>query len=78
MSDYLELRCKRSAIWQHFTVIEGKANKAKCDTCGEQYSFTGGSTTNLATHLRKKHPSVAENLPRRKKNSAQIRSYRLE
>ena len=69
MPDYSALRAKRSSIWQHFTPVPGKLNKAKCDTCGIEYSFGGGSTTNLATHIRKKHPSLAENLPRKKQRT---------
>jgi len=55
---------KRSAVWMYFTQLSGQF-KAKCNTCGNVYSFTGGSTSNLALHIRKKHPSLAESLPSR-------------
>jgi len=44
-----------------FTPVEGKSNKAMsdCDTCRNEYSFSGGSTSNLSSHMRKKHPSLA-------------------
>jgi len=48
---------KRSAVWMYFTQLSGQF-KAKCNTCGNVYSFTGGSTSNLALHIRKKHPSL--------------------
>jgi BED zinc finger len=48
-----------------FTQLSGQF-KAKCDTCGNEYSFTGGSTSNLALHIRNKHPSLADMLPSRK------------
>jgi len=48
----------------NFTQFSGQF-KAKCDTCGNVYSFTSGSTSNLALHIRKKHPSLAELLPLR-------------
>ena len=56
---------KRSAIWMFFTQLSGQF-KAKCDTCGNEYSFTGGSTSNLALHTRNKHPSLADMLPSHK------------
>jgi zinc finger BED domain-containing protein 1 (E3 SUMO-protein ligase ZBED1) len=62
-------RNKRSSIWMYFSAIEGKFGKAKCDTCGNMYSYSSGSTTNLASHLRAKHPSLAGNLPKRKNHS---------
>jgi len=61
------MRGKRSNIWMYFTPVAGKNNKAKCDTCGNEYSFSGGSTSNLSLHIRTKHPSLDVNLPRRKK-----------
>ena len=61
------LRSKRSSIWMHFSAVAGKTNRAKCDTCGNEYSYSGGSTSNLALHLRVKHPSLANDLPCRKK-----------
>ena len=67
MADNSTLRSKRSSIWMHFSPGEGKPNKAKCDTCGNEYSYSGGSTSNLGLHLRTKHPSLANDLPRRKK-----------
>ena len=51
----------------HFSPVLGKPNKAKCDTCGYEYSYSDGSTSNLALHIRTKHPSLANELPQRKK-----------
>ena len=42
------LRAKRSSIWMHFSPVVGKTNKAKCDSCGNEYSYSCGSTSNLA------------------------------
>ena len=61
------LRRKRSDIWTLFSPVVGKTSRAKCDTCGNIYSFSGGSTSNLALHVRTKHPSLAEGLPRGKR-----------
>jgi len=47
---------KRSNIWLHFTP-ELNGGKARCDICRVLLSFTGGTTSNLAKHLRAKHPS---------------------
>ncbi|XP_008182425.1 zinc finger BED domain-containing protein 6-like [Acyrthosiphon pisum] len=52
----LVMNRKRSTVWHHFTVLE--INKAKCDICSEEKSFTGGSTGNLLRHLKTKHPTV--------------------
>jgi len=55
---------KHSAFWMYFTQLSGQF-KAKCNTCGNVCSFTGGLTSNLALHIRKKHSSFAESLPLR-------------
>ena len=52
---------KRSNIWLHFTP-ELNGGKARCDICRVLLSFTGGTTSNLAKHLRAKHPSVVDNI----------------
>jgi len=59
------MRGKRSNIWMYFTPVIGKSNKAKCDTCGNEYSYSGGSMSNLSLHIRTKHPSIT--LPQRKR-----------
>jgi BED zinc finger len=41
--------------------------QAKCDTCGTHISHRGGSTSNLAKHIRSKHPALAEGLTTRSK-----------
>ena len=61
------LRRKRINIWMFFSPVVGKNNKAKCDTCGNEYSFSGGSTSNLSLHIRAKHPSLVDALPRSKR-----------
>lgn len=53
----MEDKCsKRSPIWLHFSVLT--ANTAKCNLCGNKYSFKGGSTSNLKKHLETRHPTV--------------------
>jgi hypothetical protein len=59
-----DINRKRSAIWLHFTPING-IQKAKCDTRGKELSFAGGSTTNLASRLRAKHPSISTDIAKR-------------
>lgn len=57
---------KRSNLWMHFTPISGSF-QAKCDICGTHISHRGGSTSNLAKHIRSKHPGLAEGLTTRNK-----------
>ena len=56
----------------HFSPVVGKTNRAKCDSCGNEYSYSCGSTSNLALHIRTKHPSLANDLPQRKRKSTII------
>ena len=56
----------------YFTPINGTF-KAKCDVCGNEYSYSGGSTSNLSMHIRNKHPSLAGDMPsRRRKLAAKV------
>ena len=50
-----------------FTPVDGKTNRARCDTCRNEYSFSGGSTSNLSLHICTKHPSLANGLPQSKR-----------
>lgn len=43
---------KKSFVWAAFTKIDG--NNVKCNTCASVYKLFG--TTNLITHLKRKHP----------------------
>ena len=63
------LRGKRSNIWMFFSPVPNKLNKAKCDTCGKEYSYVGGSTSNLCLHIRTKHPSLVGSLPSKKRRT---------
>ena len=53
-----------------FSPVLNKPNKAKCDTCGNEYSYRGGSTSNLYLHIRTNHPSLASGLSQSKKRRA--------
>ncbi|XP_045778147.1 zinc finger BED domain-containing protein 4-like [Maniola jurtina] len=46
-------RLNSSALWEFFQKLDNE-KKAKCNSCGEVYSFKT-STANLKTHLRRKH-----------------------
>ncbi|CAG9129823.1 unnamed protein product [Plutella xylostella] len=48
---------KRSALWNHFTLIEPK--KAKCAYCANTLSIPTGNVGNLGRHMKTKHPTVA-------------------
>lgn len=55
------LKRKRSAIWNHFTVKSDII--AKCSYCGHEISYSGGSTSNLLRHLKTKHVAVPLSRP---------------
>ena len=48
---------KKSLVWEHYDETE-KGKKAKCVYCLQTISFTGGSCSNLARHIKIKHPTV--------------------
>ncbi|KAJ8971547.1 hypothetical protein NQ317_003201 [Molorchus minor] len=48
---------KRSEIWNHFEPRDN--NKAKCSYCSQIISAAGGSTGNLARHMRTKHVGIS-------------------
>ncbi|PSN39487.1 hypothetical protein C0J52_10034 [Blattella germanica] len=48
---------RKSIVWDHFDETE-KGKKAKCAYCPQFISISGGSLSNLARHIRKKHPSL--------------------
>ena len=50
----------RSAIWNYFTPLENNADKAKCNTCHQEYSCKCGNTSPLINHLKSKHKDVYE------------------
>lgn len=47
-------RLNSSALWEFFQKLDNE-KKAKCNSCGEIYSFKT-STANLKMHLKRKHP----------------------
>lgn len=47
---------KRSTIWEHF--IKSAPGYAQCMHCSEEFSYKGGSTSNLHKHMRAKHSDV--------------------
>ena len=56
-------RRKRSNVWLHYSVVN--SDKARCDICKTEISIRCGSTSNLGKHLRLKHVSVTEGLPKK-------------
>uniref|UniRef100_A0A2C9L1K5 BED-type domain-containing protein n=1 Tax=Biomphalaria glabrata TaxID=6526 RepID=A0A2C9L1K5_BIOGL len=46
----------KSLFWSYFSPTE--PNRAKCNVCYLEFSYAGGSTSNLARHLRTKHPEI--------------------
>jgi hypothetical protein len=46
---------KRSGIWRYFSQVSN--DRAKCQFCGQKYSFSGG-ISNLSRHIKLKHPSI--------------------
>lgn len=67
-------RKRRSTAWDHFHIVSGTLNEnpvdfAHCNYCTTKYQYSGkginGSTGNLNSHTKKKHPerlNGAENL----------------
>lgn len=49
---------KRSNVWMHFSRVND--SRAKCDICKNEFSYKGGSTSNLSKHLKAKHVSVSD------------------
>lgn len=47
---------KRSQVWNHFTRLN--KNKSKCRHCSDVIITNNGSTSNLARHVKRKHPTV--------------------
>lgn len=46
----------RSLVWQYFT--KSTPDHARCLHCSEEFSYRGGSTSNLHKHIRSKHRDV--------------------
>lgn len=62
------LNRKRSAVWYHFSIKSSTI--AKCFYCGNEYSYSSGSTKNLNRHLKFKHVTVPLTRPsKRNENS---------
>src|ERR1700722_3281298 len=55
-----------SHVWTYFTKDQNyKENKkASCNLCSKIYTCSGGSTSNLSNHLRKKHNKLSQKNPR--------------
>ena len=57
-----------SAVWVHFGIAvdeDGKAtteNEATCRICFKKVSIKGGTTSNLSSHLKVKHPAESARL----------------
>ena len=47
----------RSLVWQFFTEAENTDGTANCDTCEEVVKLPLGNTSNLAGHLKRRHPA---------------------
>ena len=45
---------KRSKVWDHFIKADGKA-EAECTHCGESILCTGGNTSGMSNHLKRRH-----------------------
>ena len=50
----------KSAIWKYFTAVDENPDKAKCNTCQQEYSCKGGTTSSLINHLRSKHKELLD------------------
>ena len=50
----------RSAIWKYFTTFDGNPDKAKCNTCQQEYSCKSGTTSSLINHLKSKHKELLD------------------
>ena len=48
---------RKSEVWEHFDETE-KGKRAKCAYCAQFISIAGGSLSNLARHIKKKHPTL--------------------
>jgi len=42
-------------VWNHFTQIAGEDGKANCKICNKSIACNDGTTSNMASHLRKHH-----------------------
>ena len=51
------VRAKRSWVWDHFDPDGPKG--ARCRHCGDFCPRHGGSTRDLARHVRREHPNIA-------------------
>lgn len=56
-------RPRTSSMWNYFKICDKNAKIAQCDMCGLKMSFRS-TTTNLKTHVTKKHPTVNLDVPR--------------
>ncbi|XP_055893210.1 uncharacterized protein LOC106061691 [Biomphalaria glabrata] len=59
---------KRSLFWTVFT--KTAPNRAKCNFCGKECSYIGGTTSNLARHLRSAHPDIKLSPPQYRESEA--------
>ena len=60
----------RSEIWKYFTVSETNADKAKCNTCNQEYSCKSGTTSAMINHLKSKHKDIMEKYENSRKRPA--------
>ena len=52
LTEYYSSIMGKSAVWEHFTK---SPSGPKCNICKSIVASKGGNTSNLATHLRRKH-----------------------
>ena len=60
----------RSAIWNFFKEVVNNSEKAACNSCNQEYSCRGGTTSSLINHLQSKHKNVHEIFLQSKKRPA--------
>ena len=58
---------KHSNIWLHCS--PQSSGKARCDICKALLAYTVGTTSNLAKHLKARHPSVVDDVVQPKKQT---------
>ena len=65
--EFKSSRSNASPVWAHFGFyeIDGKVDKTKaiCKICKAEKPYSGGSTSNLNTHLAHYHPDVLGKKP---------------
>merc|ERR1719427_213165 len=69
------MRCKRSPIRCYFDwVYEGDEKFGSCKECKRKVKSTGGSTTNLAMHLKRKHLEIYQEFKKKQQDGRDLAS----